>query len=60
MKTHYCLAEQAVITFEHQCNQCDEKEQNNERPIQAVFTGVLEPTTVSKIDDDFPIPIAPV
>lgn len=60
MKTHYCPADHTVISYEGECNWCGEKEQDDERSIQEVSTGVLESTPVPETDEDFPIPIAPI
>ena len=60
MKTHYCPADHAVISYEGECNWCGEKEHNDERSIQEVSAGVLESTPVPEADEDFPIPIAPI
>lgn len=60
MKTHYCPADHAVISYEGKCNWCGEKEHDDERRIQEVSAGVLESTPIPEADEDISIPVAPI
>ena len=60
MKTHYCPADHALISFEGECNWCGLKENEDERSIQAVSEGVLVNAPVPPDDEDIAIPVAPI